>query len=98
MSERVRDLLETRRFLTNAGTETYLMFQQGFDLPEFCAFTVFEDREAWSMLVQGYLGPILQAAADTGHGLMVDALVWRAHGGVTNARERRPVAPGARTR
>jgi S-methylmethionine-dependent homocysteine/selenocysteine methylase len=78
MSERVRDLLETRRFLTNAGTETYLMFQQGFDLPEFCAFTVFEDREAWSMLVQGYLGPILQAAADTGHGLMVDALVWRA--------------------
>lgn len=79
MSERVRDLLETRRFLTNAGTETYLIFQQGFELPEFCAFTVFDDREAWSMLVQGLLGPTLQAAADTGHGLMVDALVWRAH-------------------
>jgi S-methylmethionine-dependent homocysteine/selenocysteine methylase/phospholipid N-methyltransferase len=78
MSERVRDLFETRKFLTNAGTETYLVFQQGFDLPEFCAFTVFEDPEAWSMLVQSCLEPILQAAADTGHGLMVDALVWRA--------------------
>lgn len=78
MTQRVRDLLESRRFLTTAGTETYLLFQQGFDLPEFCAFTIFEDREAWAMLQRNYLGPILQAAADIGHGLILDALVWRA--------------------
>lgn len=78
MSERVRDQLQARTFLTNAGTETYLIFQQGFDLPEFCAFTVFEDSEAWAALERDCLGPTLQAAADAGHGLMVDALVWRA--------------------
>jgi len=78
MSRRVADLFEERTFLTNAGTETYLVFQQGFDLPEFCAFTVFEDAEAWGELERNHLGPILQAAADHGHGLMLDALVWRA--------------------
>lgn len=78
MSARIRDLLQERIFLTNAGTETYLVFQQGFELPEFCAFTVFDDRKAWSSLERSYLGPILQAAAESGLGLMLDALVWRA--------------------
>ncbi|MAF66427.1 MAG: hypothetical protein CMJ84_12315 [Planctomycetes bacterium] len=71
-------MLQERTFLTSAGTETYLIFQQGFDLPEFCGFVVFEDPEAWSALEQNYLGPILQVAAERGHGLIVDALVWRA--------------------
>jgi S-methylmethionine-dependent homocysteine/selenocysteine methylase len=95
MSEHVRDLLTTHRFLTNAGTETYLLFQQGFDLPEFCAFTVFEDRDAWSVLEQNYLGPILQAAADTGHGLMLDALVWRAQPDFIDKLGRDPARLGA---
>lgn len=79
MSTRVRDLLQQRLFLAGAGAETYLVFQQGFDLPEFCGFTVFEDAEAWAALERGYLFPILQAAADHGHGLIVDVMVWRAH-------------------
>lgn len=78
MSTRIGDLLQERTLLTAAGTETYLLFQQGFDLPEFCAFTVFDDPEAWATLERDYLGPVLQAAADHGHGLMLDALVWRA--------------------
>jgi homocysteine S-methyltransferase len=78
MSDRVRDLLQRRRFLSAAGTETYLVFQQGFALPEFCGFKVFEDAEAWQELERSYLHPILQTAADHGHGLLLDVLVWRA--------------------
>lgn len=78
MAEHVRDLLQQHIFLTNAGTETYLVFQQGFDLPEFCGFAVFDDSDAWATLEEQHLGPILQAAAENGLGLMLDALVWRA--------------------
>jgi len=78
MDTRVRDLLEQRTFLTNAGTETYLIFQQGFELPEFCAFVVHEDDEAWESLQRNYLAPIFRAAAGSGCGLLLDALVWRA--------------------
>ena len=79
MSRNVRDLLEQRTFLTNAGTETYLVFQQGFDLPEFCAFVVHEDDEAWDALQRSQLWPTLQTAADNNCGLIQDVLVWRAH-------------------
>lgn len=49
MTVKPAQLLEQRTFLTNAGTETYLIFQQGFDLPEFCAFLVHEDEGAWAV-------------------------------------------------
>ena len=75
MTTRVRDLLQERTFLSNAGTETYLVFQQGFELPEFCGFAVFDDPEACTLLEQNHLHPILQAAADSGHGLILDVLV-----------------------
>jgi S-methylmethionine-dependent homocysteine/selenocysteine methylase len=78
MSRSLREILNERLFVTNAGTETYLVFQQGFELPEFCAFAVFEDEAAWSALVRDYLHPILDAAAEAGHGLLLDALTWRA--------------------
>jgi len=71
-------LLGDRRFVTNAGAETYLLFQQGFPLRDGCAFEVFDDDAAWAALGQGYLDPILTAAQDHGHGLLLDALVWRA--------------------
>ena len=82
MADDVREALlarlRERRFLTTAGTETFLVFQQGFELPEFAAFTVLEDEPAWSKLQQDYLSPIFATAADQGFGLIVDALVWRA--------------------
>lgn len=78
MVKNVHELLEERTFLTNAGTETYLLFQQGLDLPEFCAFTVFDNPDAWAALEQQYLRPILDAAAQHGCGLILDALLWRA--------------------
>ncbi len=78
MQEGVRKLLARYTFLTNAGTETYLVFQQGFELPEFAAFVVHEDEDAWAELERRHLDPILRTAADSGCGLMLDALVWRA--------------------
>jgi len=78
VDSRVYNLLEQRTFLTNAGSETYLVFQQGFEVPEFCAFVIHEDDSAWAELERNYLDPILRAAADNNCGLMLDALVWRA--------------------
>jgi len=37
-----------------------------------------DDPEAWTSLEQQYLRPILDAAADNGGGLILDALLWRA--------------------
>ena len=55
-----KDLLQERIFLTNAGTETYLVFQQGFDLPEFCAFVVFDVNEptSWERVKEGWLSEV----------------------------------------
>ena len=78
MDTKIPELFETHTFLTNAGTETYLVFQQNFELPEFCAFLVHEDELAWAELEQNYLAPILEAAAASDCGLLLDALVWRA--------------------
>ncbi len=78
MTVRIQKLLNERVFLTSAGTETYLVFQQGFELPEFCAFAVHEDDDAWAELERNYIDPILNIAANSRCGLMLDALVWRA--------------------
>ena len=78
MNTAISDMFEKRVFLTNAGTETYLVFQQQFDLPEFCGFLVHEDEEAWRKLEQHYLFPTFQTAASSHYGLLLDALVWRA--------------------
>jgi homocysteine S-methyltransferase len=79
MEDVARVLLEGRTFLTNGGTETYLLFQQGFPLREGCAFEVFHDDASWDQLQRHYLAPILSAAQRWGHGILLDALVWRAH-------------------
>jgi homocysteine S-methyltransferase len=73
------DLLLNRRFLTAAGTETYLLFQQQFPMREFCAFEIFEHEAALAELEQRYLFPLISAVDAGGHGLLLDSLVWRAH-------------------
>lgn len=78
MSSTVSELFEKHTFLSNAGTETYLVFQQGFDLPEFCAFHIHEDQSAWNELEEKQLFPTLDTAAKSGYGLLLDVLVWRA--------------------
>lgn len=68
-----------RTFLTLGGTETYLMFQQGYALPDMCAFHVLDDEPAWERLGREYLRPIFAAARASGHTLLLDTMVWRAH-------------------
>lgn len=79
MNNSVTRLLTEKSFTTAAGTETYLLFQQGFELREFCAFEVFEDEDQLAKLEADYLRPLLSVVASSGHGLLLDSLVWRAH-------------------
>jgi homocysteine S-methyltransferase len=78
MTRTTADLLARGCFLANGGTETYLLFQQGFALRDGCGFEVFDDPAALATLERAYLEPIADAALDHGHGLIFDALVWRA--------------------
>jgi S-methylmethionine-dependent homocysteine/selenocysteine methylase len=67
-----------RTFLTMGGTETYLQFLQQFPLRKFCAFEVVDDAEAFTRMEAEYLHPIVDATLEHGHGLLADALLWRA--------------------
>ena len=78
MTKTISELFEERTFVTNPGTETYLVFQQKFDLAEFCGFLVHEDESAWEALEQNYLFPLFETAAHNNQGLLLDTLVWRA--------------------
>ena len=79
MNAAVEAFRSGRTFLTPGGTETYLMFQQGYPLRDMCAFDVLDDDAAWQQLVQGYFRSVLGAARASGHTLLLDTLVWRAH-------------------
>lgn len=69
---------DDRCFLTLGGTETYLHFLQGFALEDMCGFRVLENDLHYERMEEAYLFPIADAALRHGHGLVVDALVWRA--------------------
>lgn len=43
-----------RLFLTDGGTETWLMYKKGFDLPHFCSFHLLDDRTGREALQQYY--------------------------------------------
>ncbi|MEW6269134.1 MAG: homocysteine S-methyltransferase family protein [Thermodesulfobacteriota bacterium] len=74
-----RSIANGRTYLTPGGTETFMLFQQGFPLREGCAFEIFDDDAAWTRLRTEYLDRIFRAAQEHGHGLLLDTLVWRAH-------------------
>lgn len=69
---------EPRTYLTFGGTETYLHFLQGFPLDNMCGFRVLDDDVHYARLEAQYYRPIADAAAAAGHGIVFDALVWRA--------------------
>ncbi|MFN2427345.1 MAG: homocysteine S-methyltransferase family protein [Candidatus Binatia bacterium] len=79
MNDPAKTLQSGKTFLTPGGTETYMLFQQGFSLREGCAFEILDDEPAWARLGRDYLAPIFSAAAAHGHGLLLDTLLWRAH-------------------
>ena len=64
-------------FLTDAGLETCLIFHDGFELPQFAAFTLLDDPAGTEGL-RTYYRRFLDLAAEHGTGFVLDAPSWRA--------------------
>ena len=65
-------------FLTDAGIETVLTFQEGIALPEFAAFVLVESQEGRASL-QRYFRRYLELAATTPNaGFILESPTWRA--------------------
>lgn len=64
-------------FLTDGGTETWLMYKRGFDLPEFSAFHLLNDARATAAL-RGYYRAFADIAVKLGTKFIFDSLTYRA--------------------
>ncbi|WP_324288184.1 hypothetical protein [Hoeflea algicola] len=64
-------------FLTDGGTETWLMYKRGFDLPEFSAFHLLNDPRATAALRE-YYSAFAHIALQLGTGFIFDSLTYRA--------------------
>ncbi|MBX2856191.1 MAG: homocysteine S-methyltransferase family protein [Rhodobacteraceae bacterium] len=66
----------TRPFLTDGGFETWMLFKEGFDLPEFAAIVLLDDPKARQAMRQ-YFDRFLSAAATAETGFVLDTNTWR---------------------
>jgi S-methylmethionine-dependent homocysteine/selenocysteine methylase len=66
-----------RFFLTDGGIETFLIFDEGLDLPDFAAFTLLQSREGVTALSNYYLR-YLRLAAQYKMGFVFETPTWRA--------------------
>jgi homocysteine S-methyltransferase len=66
-----------RRFLTDGGLETDLLFLQGIELPEFAAFPLLETPEGTARL-RAYFEAYLAIAREHGTGFVLETPTWRA--------------------
>jgi homocysteine S-methyltransferase len=64
-------------FLTDSGLETDLIFNEGFDLPEFASFVLVDDAHGWSAL-EAYFRRHADIAVQHGCGVILEAPTWRA--------------------
>jgi homocysteine S-methyltransferase len=64
--------------LTDAGMETVLVFDEGFDLPHFAAFPLVDTPDGQAAL-RRYYRPFLELARDRGTGFVLSAPTWRAN-------------------
>ncbi len=64
-------------FLTDGGLETTLIFEKGFDLPEFAAFTLLNQTKGYQVLHDYYL-PYITIAKQKGLGFILESPTWRA--------------------
>lgn len=64
--------------LTDAGLETVLVFDEGFELPHFAAFPLVDTDDGRAAL-QRYYEPFLELARDRGVPLVLAAPTWRAN-------------------
>jgi S-methylmethionine-dependent homocysteine/selenocysteine methylase len=63
--------------LTDAGLETVLVFDEGFELPQFAAFPLVDTDDGRAAL-RRYYEPFLELARDRGVPLVLSAPTWRA--------------------
>lgn len=66
-----------RTFVTDAGLETWLTFQQGVDLPYFAAFDLLRS-DSGRRLLRTYFARFAEIAAESGHALILESPTWRA--------------------
>jgi S-methylmethionine-dependent homocysteine/selenocysteine methylase len=64
-------------FLTDAGIETTLIFQEGLDLPCFAAFLLLKDAEGTEAL-RAYYRRHAEIARRNGRGFILESATWRA--------------------
>lgn len=67
-----------RPWMTGFGTETAMIFHEGFDLPHFAAFTLYDSESGRNALSRAATHA-LTAAQKAKTGLVVDAETWRAN-------------------
>ncbi len=68
---------DTDIFLTDGGIETTLVFDDGFDLPDFAAFPLLDDEAGRAALAR-YLDRYAEVAVAAGVGLILETPTWRA--------------------
>lgn len=66
-----------RFYLTDGGIETFLIFDEGFELPDFAAFTLLQTKEGVTALSEYYLR-FLKLAAAYEMGFVFETPTWRA--------------------
>ena len=64
-------------FLTDSGLETDLIFNEGFDLPEFASFVLVDDARGRAAL-EGYFRRHADIAVQHGCGVILETPTWRA--------------------
>lgn len=64
-------------FLTDGGIETTLIFQEGFDLPQFAAFDVLKSDRGLDAL-RDYYGRYIDIATRNAVGFVLESCTWRA--------------------
>jgi S-methylmethionine-dependent homocysteine/selenocysteine methylase len=69
--------LHDQLFLTDGGMETYLIFQQGLDLPDFASFLLLQTPEG-EAAIRTYFRTYADIARRYGTGLVLDTPTWRA--------------------
>ena len=67
-------------FITDGGMETELIFEHGFELPQFASFPLLDDPAGLEAL-NAYYQPYLEIARRFGVGIILDAPTWRASRG-----------------
>jgi S-methylmethionine-dependent homocysteine/selenocysteine methylase len=73
-------MLDAGMFLTDGGIETTLIFDDGFELPDFAAFTLLDDAAGRAALAR-YFDRYATIAAEHGVGIVLETPTWRASTG-----------------